>query len=380
MYAIFLASMHSFSGIMTDEAKYLLNIPYPHPPLMRWIMSQTEALAFQEFFWRILLATLLVQSVFLIWIAARKLSTLQREVLCGMWLISFPLFSQAGSIMMAPITALQGLIFVLLVLKKDIRKEWAPWIALFWLLSLFTAYQAVLFLPLVFVILRRAKCRFADQVVLLFGPLLVLILYTFTNPLAASSFLNAGTQNAGVDLHESATGALWLWAIGGSLALSILGTLGMMRLRSFSLLVSLLLVFLFILISHRSYYAILFLPLFIGGVITSPNILRWPRFFLIVCVIFTVSMITYPLAPSSARRTLDVIADMNINGDLLIEGSFGHEWQYEIQNPIRRYSPEFLSDAGAVVCLHGCMEMEKVKGWERLSELDVSVYVREDSM
>ena len=58
-YAILLAGMQGVAGVRTDEAKYLLNIPYPHPPFARWIIGQTEWMTYQEMFWRIVFATIL---------------------------------------------------------------------------------------------------------------------------------------------------------------------------------------------------------------------------------------------------------------------------------------------------------------------------------
>ena len=44
-WAILLAFVQTLGGgVRTDEAKYLLNIPYPQPPLARWILGWTEAL------------------------------------------------------------------------------------------------------------------------------------------------------------------------------------------------------------------------------------------------------------------------------------------------------------------------------------------------
>ena len=71
MYALLLAWMQSLGGIHTDEAKYLLDIPYPHPPLVRWMVSQTELYVHQEMLWRVVFATLMVQAVFLVWSLGR---------------------------------------------------------------------------------------------------------------------------------------------------------------------------------------------------------------------------------------------------------------------------------------------------------------------
>ena len=66
VYALALAFLQAMSGVRTDEAKYLLNIPYPHPPAARFVLGLTDGWAYQEIFWRIVFATLLVQAVFLV--------------------------------------------------------------------------------------------------------------------------------------------------------------------------------------------------------------------------------------------------------------------------------------------------------------------------
>ncbi|MBI5156250.1 hypothetical protein HZA45_03180, partial [Candidatus Peregrinibacteria bacterium] len=119
-YAIILAFLQAMSGVRTDEAKYLLNIPYPHPPAARFLLGLTDGWAYQEFFWRFLFATLLVQAVFLIWSMGKILPRRDRFTLCGVWLFSAAFVAQTGSIMMAELTALQGLVFTWLWIRRDI--------------------------------------------------------------------------------------------------------------------------------------------------------------------------------------------------------------------------------------------------------------------
>jgi len=40
IYALLLAGVQLLGGVRTDEAKYLLNIPYPHPPLARFLQAR----------------------------------------------------------------------------------------------------------------------------------------------------------------------------------------------------------------------------------------------------------------------------------------------------------------------------------------------------
>jgi len=283
VWAFVLAFAQSLGGgVRTDEAKYLLNIPYPQPPLARTILGWTEAWPFQEMFWRIVFATLLVQAVWLVWDLGRDLPREHRFVLALGWLLSASVLFQAGTLMMAPLTALQGLIFVWLALNRSLPmslnensatgsglflrgRGTTLMIGMLWLASLFTAYQAILYLPLPWMILRRRNAPLWEQVLYLGFPIVLLTLYTLTNPLAVASFMNAGGENLDIPF------AFWfwylarLWITGGSLALTILGIIGMIRSRNLALLGAFLLTSVFCFVSFRDYYDILFTPLFVGG-------------------------------------------------------------------------------------------------------------------
>ena len=108
-YAVALAVLQSLSGVRTDEAKYLLSIPYPHPPFLRSVMSATEWVPFQEMLWRVLLASLFIHAVWLIWDMVRGLDRQQRIALCGAWLLSGSILLLSGSILLAPVNAVQAL-------------------------------------------------------------------------------------------------------------------------------------------------------------------------------------------------------------------------------------------------------------------------------
>ena len=109
LYALVLASMQFLHSVKTDEAKYLLNIPYPHPPLARFILHLTDSWPFQEFFWRFVFASLCIQAVRLVWKLSHDLKPKTRFALSILWLCNTAIIFQAGSIMMAPLTALEAL-------------------------------------------------------------------------------------------------------------------------------------------------------------------------------------------------------------------------------------------------------------------------------
>lgn len=380
-FALFLAFFQSLGGVRTDEAKMLLNIPYPHPPLLRWIVSQTEFLPFQEMLWRVLFASLLVQAVWFVWCMGRRLRPVLRFLVCALWLFSAAVLQQAGSIMTAPVTAVEGLVFCWLLLCRQEtpplrRREATPFIAFLFLLSLFTAYQVVLYLPLVVAILRMRRVSWSCIAFLVGSSLFLVALYAFSNPLSLDRFVDAGMLNAGKSVYRKMAELGDVMIVGGSLVGSILGILGMMRARSFPLVFSFLLVAAFVFLSHRSYYAILFLPLFVAGVIllfSDTRRLLWPYATVLVFGLLSFSSLAFPSSPSPAREIIRELTRRGVFGNILINGSFGHEWQYESRLPIRRYRPEFLNDAGAVVCLQPCEGM--ASDWQKIGNMPEEAWV-----
>jgi len=370
-YAILLAAVQAMGGVRTDEAKYLLNIPYPHPPLARWILSQTEIFPFQEWFWRIIFATTLVYAVWFVWGMHRKSGKEQRLLVCGLWLLSAAVLLQSGSIMMAPLTALQALVFVWLLSRKD-NSPYAELIAMFWFASLFTAYQAILFMPLTIEVFRRMHISPSQKVMSVGLPLLALAFYTLTNPLIPASMLNAGHQNDGISAAASAHGVVLLWIVAGSAVLSILGMIGTVRKKNAPVIFSFVLVSFYVLISYRFYYAILFTPLFVANV---PEI-RYPRVTLAFhSVVSAICIALFPLSTqmSTARSVMSTITPRD--GTVLVSGSFGHEWQYESSVPVQRYQPSLQDFAAAIVCLDPCEGINESL-FTRVENSNIDLFVR----
>jgi hypothetical protein len=383
IYAVALAWVQALGGVRTDEAKYLLDIPYPHPPLARFLLSLTSGLPFQEMFWRIVFASLMVQAVWLIWEMGKSFTQDQRSTLAFAWLCLAAVMLEAGSIMMAPLTALQGLVFVWLLLGREKKKltEWQLFaVALFWLASLLTAYQAILYTPLVAVILHRAKLPRWQEALFLGGPLVVAVLFATAQPLIIASFFNAGTQNAGNPVLFWAIGLFQAWSIGGSVLIGILGIAGMILDRRWSLLVSTLLVSGFVFVSFRLYYAILFSPLFIGGsFLFFLRLWRKPASLVppvLILSILCIMLFPPTILPTPARETMRAIAAQVHEGPVLIAGNFGHEWQYESSYEILRYRSSLIRGAKAVVCLDSCREVRWREGWRKLANAPVEVWVK----
>jgi len=374
-----LAALHAWQGVTTDEAKYLLNIPYPHPPLMRWLIGLTG----WEVLWRVILAIVLLQAAELVraFVPAREKET--AFLLAGLWVLSAAVFVSAGQILLAPITALQMLVFCYWYLKGEELEHLIGWMALLWLASLFTAYQATLFLPVAAAVFWRMELPRWQRIVALGGPVLLLVLYTATNPLAFASMITAGQQNlSGGTAFAALRGVAWLWLLGGSLILSVLGTVGMFASRRWPLIVSLLLVAAFIFLSFRPYYSILFTPLLLAGLASSPSLLRRTGTILIatlVCalILIPVSFPKHGPSPVAAVYAAAEQAGIPAGAAAVIAGSFGHEWQYGpyvVHRMVRNL--QLLDSARVAVCLTECPDIRGRAGWEKLPGVPVEVWVR----
>lgn len=376
-YAVLLAWGQFLQHVRTDEAKYLLNIPYPHPPLVRAILGLMDGWTHQEIFWRVVFATMTVQAVWFVWNMGKGMCKSERMLLALCWLLAGGVMLQAGAVLMAPLTALQMLFFAWLYVRDDIRLP-AGLIGLLWLASLFTAFQAVLFAPLVWVILRRSTSGAWERAACFALPIGLLALYALGNPLALASMV-IHTEREGVTLLSRVLAAIHLWFIGGSVALSVIGTYGLIVSRKWALVFTFFLVFAYVVVGPHPYYAILFVPLLVAGasyVIHAQQKIRHGLWLTIAGAAW-VLWIAWPLpAPSPARATMDAIRESGIEGTILINGSFGHEWQYESPFEIGRFGPDAVENASIVVCLQPCEELSTYPEWAPLSEAPLEVFIK----
>lgn len=379
LYAAALSFVQFLNGVHTDEAKYLLNIPYPHPPLARFILHVLDGFTYQEFFWRFVFASLCVQTV---WLAIRLSCTAKPSVriaVAGCWLLSAAILLQAGTIMMAPLTAIEASILIYWWLQTDDDKNNAGFIALFWLASLFTAYQAILFAPIAYALLRRQTQSWWLCLLYFLVPVGLLALYTLTNPLVPASILVHSGDAISPFTRLLHMLNVWLW--GGSIFLSIVGLFGMVRYRQWPLFLSIGLIAAYVFLTSFDYYAILFLPLSMAGfmaLVRQKEIVAWP----VAMGVFLVSVYHCFLAasflqtPGPARHVLHVLASETINGPILIQGNFGHDWQYESRVPLLRYTPALLPSAGAVICISACSNLDANEEWRQIMSTSPFVYVR----
>ena len=267
LYALLLALLQMPAGVRTDEAKYLLSIPYPHPPLLRSLFASLAWMPQQEFFWRFVLASVLVQGVWLLWDMGSVLQTPRRLALAASWLFSAAFILEAGTVLMAPITALFGLVCVWFALHpRHFPKHVAPLVGCFWFLGLFSAYQTVLYVPLLVSMLRASHVPTKKILLFLGVPFFLLAFYTCAHPLALASLIKVTGQDAPLSLVLRLSQLVWLSLAAGSGMLTIVGMAGILMSRRGDLLITLFLVLAFVFLSHQEYYALLLTPLLVAGV------------------------------------------------------------------------------------------------------------------
>lgn len=386
-YALLLAGVHMPGGVLTDEAKYLLNIPYPHPPLLRSIMGFTSSFPLHEFFWRIVFASALVQVVWLIWDLAEVLPGPKRIALSLSWLLASSVVLQSGSIVLAVVASVFGVVFLWFALHPAApERSHGPLLGILWFLSLFTVYQSILYLPLLIGAFRRAHIPARRTLLYLGLPIFLLLLYSLTNPLALASMGAASGQDGALLFSDRFLSILTVWMLGGSAVLSLAGTWGILTSERLDLVLTFGLVFGFIILTSQQYYAVLLTPLFIGGVFLlfcRRRIL--PGVFIAAEICMTVVLLILfspPMHPTSAREVMKALQERSLYGPYIINGFFGHEWQYEsYRQPIYRFSQDLRTEveeeAQFIVCTRGNCEgdidMEK---WEKVGGMLVEVWKR----
>lgn len=387
LLALVLAWLHMPAGLLTDEAKYVLGIPYPHPPVLRTVLALTRSWPGQELFWRIIFATITVHAVWIVWDLAAMLPRGRRLLLCFVWLSAAPVVLQAGTIMLVVPTALLGLVFLRLAADRgDLPPRSLAALAWLWLLALGTAYQSVLYAPLAWAAMSRTRSSFFARVLAFCVPMVLLLLWTLANPLAIASMLAVSTQDSVLSPWSRISNILWVWTLAGG-AVSAVGLWGVLRVGDASLRWSMALVLLFIAVSGQHYYAILLVPLFLGGVLRLACHRRLlPRFLAWAHAVSTVLLLAQTLpgmmSIDRVRPTVSYLVEQGMKTPLLIAGSFGHQWQYHSPVPVVRYNPALATDiehaSDFLVCTRprGCEEEIDTEFWTRVAGAPMEAWTR----
>lgn len=380
-YALILAVLQYVNGVRTDEAKYLLDIPYPHPPLARGILGSFDGWALHEHAARLLFATLLVQAVWIVWDMGRYLNKPARFSLCVLWLGSAALVIQAGTVMMAPLTALQALVFLWILSLPLERVPGAPAIGFLWLLTLFTALQGVLLAPLAVAALRLRGASWKAVAWYVGAPLALLGLYALGNPLVLASFVLHGGKDAADSFVDRAGGLLWIVTLAGSGVGTVIGIVGLILKKHWMILSSFVLASLYVFVGRYDYYAILFLPFFVTGAKhlwrRMPRLAVPSTIALVACTIGIVASVRPFFIENPPQIAMTEFSDGDVEGLALIVGSHGHEWQYHSDGDVefRPYRHELLPEAAVVLCTDHCVELDPAE-WSRSDYGSIEAWYR----
>ncbi|MBP7114404.1 MAG: hypothetical protein KBA40_03050 [Candidatus Peribacteraceae bacterium] len=383
--ALVLAYVQFSGGLVSDEAKYLLSIPYPHPPFLRSFMGFTTEMPGHEFVWRFVFASLLLQAVWFVWDLGDVLSNPRRLTLAASWLLSSAVILQSGMIVMATGAALSGLIFLWWTLHPAPPRKPAM-LGLLWLMALFTAYQSAIYAPLVLSALLRSERSKMKVFLYLCVPILLICLYSLTNPHALTIMFAVSGEEMVIPPLTRFFNIGWVWIVAGSGLLSIIGTVGILSSVRLDIVTTFGLLLGFIILTTRYYDAVLFTPLLIGGLflLFCKRRLNAPVFLVgqAVCagIIVFLSFPTFRETP--ARAEMKALSVYQLTGDLLIDGFFGHDWQYESPFPVRRFSQGLSAaaeaKAGIFVCTKpdGCEDSINDELWTRLPHTPLPTWVR----
>lgn len=369
-------------GVRTDEAKYLLSIPYPHPPLLRGVMSLTDGWPLQEMVWRIVFATVLLQAVWIVWDLGRELPYAQRIALGAAWLFSAATVQLTGTVYLAVPTGVLGLTFFWLTRRSSVLP--APGaVALLWLCSLFSAFQAVLFVPWAWRALRQRSSSSIAALLFLCIPLLLLSLYVLVNPLVPASIIGLQQEAAAHDWGNKLLATLHVLLLAGSGVVTVLGAWGIVRSRDRALLLTGGLVVVYVLVTQgHAYYAILLLPVLIAGMVFLLLALPLPGAGVLPAVIgsgiVAIALWVHGTTGSRAHAVALLLQRDDIHPTrVMIDGPFGHEWQYELSTDVRRFHADLLPVTDVVLCTAACPALASWQDeWRLLPDSPVETWVR----
>jgi hypothetical protein len=347
--------------VSTDEAKFLLNISYPHPPGVRWLMHlRWFTTPVHVLLWRCIY---LGSWVGALWWYARTCAneSSRRTLLFLLPLSSAALWLFAGNLLLVSATAIQACL-LLTCCEKTPRHPIT--IGILWLWMLFTSFQAIIFLPMTLWALwqmGRQEHR-SQEYVIVYGliPLGLLCLYTLGNPLAIATILHLDgpSSRAWQDMLSS---GIYQWWVGGSGILSILSMAHLWRHRRGDALLSLGLLFTLSCLEQSTYHAVLHVPILLVGLrlaltdVTTPT-WKWWGVMGIASYVSIVSLIWIgPSRHSASYATMQVVTtSLTGTGSIAIAGSFGHDWQYWSTQPVVRLTAQSAQTAAAIICLEPC--------------------------
>lgn len=363
--------------IVTDEAKYVLNIAYPHPPGLRWLMHwRVGSLVFHIWFWRFCMISGWL-AAFAYWMRHQRFGCPLEWCLLVLWTTG-AWWMFAGNLLLVSATSAQAL--VLLAWNQRRNPPDPRLVSLWWMWMLFTSLQGLLFLPLVIAVLRRSVTCWRLGMYALW-PLACVTLYVLSQPLALAILLHV-TDAPSSRWSDAVTAMAWQWWLGAGLWLPV-AIYGLLRQRLWWHVTTFGLLSFLAVREQSAYHAVLFLPLIVTGTAAAwPAVGQWryarlPFVLIAAATSCFVLWRTGSLQPmvSQSRPVLTQVGPWLVTqGPLAIVGDFGHDWQYWSPRPVQRLVNVALQQPAAIVCLQACPELP---GYAPMLAEGVQVFVRQ---
>ncbi|MDD5055185.1 MAG: hypothetical protein PHZ00_02860 [Candidatus Peribacteraceae bacterium] len=387
LIALGIALLGMRMGLQSDEAKYLLEVPFSLPHAIRWFLSFGASLTFHEFLMRFVLASIAVQAGWLLWDLGTVLPLERQMALVGTWLLSAALIMQGGTLLPVTMTTVCGLAFVWVALHPEGTGHCrGPCVGLLWLLSLFISYQCLLYAPLVWSGLRSNRAHLRESVLYFTIPVLLLGIYLLGYPLAVAGMPQIPTQDMPLETGQRFLLAMKIFLFAGGYVTSVVGLWGILTGGRRDLFLSLILILTFILLFPRQHHAVLLLPLLTGGFFLLFCRRKVPpRGFLLLQTVATIIVIIIHPPKKSlniARETMAALHAQGITtGMILIDGAYGHEWQYESRQPIRTFSQELRASieeqAAVFICTKkSCEDDRNFDLWTKRISAPLEVWTK----
>jgi hypothetical protein len=275
------------------------------------------------------------------------------------FLFSPAVFLQSGTIMFVVPAAAFGILMVYTLFHpSETTKTPTILFGILWLVALLSVYHNILFAPLLWSAIQTSKGTAREKKISFYGPILLLILYSLSHPLALASMINVTGTHAKMSLLFRAKEILRTLLLAGGV-LTMTGIVGAILEKNRPLLLSLFATLALIILSPKPYYAILLVPSLLAGTLfllqrekissSNPRIHSGANILLVLHIPLSILIITQNFpnqTPSVARETMAWLStnQQMTDAPILIDGPFGHEWQYYSPAPIRKFSPTLGSE------------------------------------
>ena len=343
--------------LSTDPAKYALNIPVPHPPLGRWISLASQAL-FGSTILAVRLPTLLADlgAAWLLFALVLKRGKASSVLLLAPVLLHAATVSWTGQGFQTSFLAL-GLA---LIIHGFITRERISlaFLAVGYLLAVWSQIQGVLLLPLVGWALWRAwqedadaphRWRVGGTAALLLTHTALVALWLGTNPYALADALDLAKRSEAAGLAR----LVWVWRgectrlilSAAALALGAWWTKRRPNTETLAYLTTVSLFAVYLYKNPAPYYVSYALPLAIWGVLKLQDAKRGTILtvtaLLAALAAFDLRLLWKPVTESAPQRTAADIATLRAfaggTSTPMALGDYGYDWNYLLGTTFVRF-------------------------------------------